>query len=689
MKTGAPPPPPRAAKKARGIPPPPPAKSARGIPPPPTTKSARGLPPPPPTKKGIPLAFGANKLKLPGPPPPPTPDSVAQGLIKQLKDEKEQKKKIKKMEKKMKKDAKKAKKAKKKAMKNAKQLDTISEQSSDSDEEALQKALGNFSPMKQKRAPVPPKNPILLGKVPNKPAPPPLPPKPAPPPLPPKQNRKDSLETPKPLVNKERGSSGPGGNRNSWVVSRDNKGTLTKKKGFLASAKAFFLPKGKTEGEGKEEKASEKNSSATVKKKPQKESAEKTTETKEIPAPSSSTNTDSIGMGVSNHLQWAKIAAKNREKKLNDNANTNAKVVKRNKNRKKEVPKPKTPIKNDPHRKTRRKSVSSLDINAVKTIVENENLSNEERFMKQNRQWQDLEVKTAKNKMLDQFIKKTEADLLKSLTPFLESQAAKMMFSAKPKITPGGGLPQHTGLCNYFQMQVKELEDSYEEMKSLYKKVDEETADIVEACMKVHLGSVEKAYKTEKEVYSAISYNMIFPDFQGIIEEGHGFNAFDFIDPAEDRLFDQQSDSSLMNRLQEYKATSESPSPPPPPPPPRPHNDLDSAMKRLELPKRSENDSKMEAIINDELALNAYCNEFFALVDEDQSNTISMIEFVKLVNSKSKKFHRHHKVNILDYFRQIDEDDSGEIDVTELALYLKKHRDIHMLKIIMDLVAAY
>ena len=112
-------------------------------------------------------------------------------------------------------------------------------------------------------------------------------------------------------------------------------------------------------------------------------------------------------------------------------------------------------------------------------------------------------------------------------------------------------------------------------------------------------------------------------------------------------------------------------------------------MKRLELPKRSENDSKMEAIINDELALNAYCNEFFALVDEDQSNTISMIEFVKLVNSKSKKFHRHHKVNILDYFRQIDEDDSGEIDVTELALYLKKHRDIHMLKIIMDLVAAY
>ena len=62
--------------------------------------------------------------------------------------------------------------------------------------------------------------------------------------------------------------------------------------------------------------------------------------------------------------------------------------------------------------------------------------------------------------------------------------------------------------------------------------------------------------------------------------------------------------------------------------------------------------------------------------------TQSFQEVVKIVNTKRKQFLAHHSDNVLDYFRKIDVDKSGEIDSEELIEHLQKTEDYDMFRII-------
>ena len=81
-----------------------------------------------------------------------------------------------------------------------------------------------------------------------------------------------------------------------------------------------------------------------------------------------------------------------------------------------------------------------------------------------------------------------------------------------------------------------------------------------------------------------------------------------------------------------------------------------------------------------------YTEGFFDLVDVDGDGTISILEFVKMINTKRKQFLAHHSTNVLDYFRKIDVDNSGEIDCEELMEHLQNTGDYEMFKIIVQIV---
>jgi Ca2+-binding EF-hand superfamily protein len=120
------------------------------------------------------------------------------------------------------------------------------------------------------------------------------------------------------------------------------------------------------------------------------------------------------------------------------------------------------------------------------------------------------------------------------------------------------------------------------------------------------------------------------------------------------------------------------------------HVDGDQNDGRLSAASPEDDDAMKEKKIRDAMntpaVLREYSEAFFDMVDQDGDGTISMLEFVKIVNTKRKQFLAHHSDNVLDYFRKIDVDKSGEIDSEELIEHLQKTEDYDMFRIIVELV---
>ena len=83
---------------------------------------------------------------------------------------------------------------------------------------------------------------------------------------------------------------------------------------------------------------------------------------------------------------------------------------------------------------------------------------------------------------------------------------------------------------------------------------------------------------------------------------------------------------------------------------------------------------KKEVVSRSFLYSDAYvfqmCNDLFDLVDSDSDGALSMLDFVKLFKSRKFSTGSELKINVLDYFRQIDSDRSGKISVGEVLTLL-------------------
>jgi len=99
---------------------------------------------------------------------------------------------------------------------------------------------------------------------------------------------------------------------------------------------------------------------------------------------------------------------------------------------------------------------------------------------------------------------------------------------------------------------------------------------------------------------------------------------------------------------------------------------------------------KKEVVSRSFLYSDAYvfqmCNDLFDLVDSDSDGALSMLDFVKLFKSRKFSTGSELKINVLDYFRQIDSDRSGKISVGELAEHIKSNNDTKMLSLIDSMV---
>ena len=83
---------------------------------------------------------------------------------------------------------------------------------------------------------------------------------------------------------------------------------------------------------------------------------------------------------------------------------------------------------------------------------------------------------------------------------------------------------------------------------------------------------------------------------------------------------------------------------------------------------------------------NRYCAKFFSMVDTDGNGTLSMLEFVNFIKDCSEEFFRGYTKNSLDYFKKIDADNSGGIDIDELTSHITKQKDLGLLTVIVRVV---
>jgi hypothetical protein len=85
-----------------------------------------------------------------------------------------------------------------------------------------------------------------------------------------------------------------------------------------------------------------------------------------------------------------------------------------------------------------------------------------------------------------------------------------------------------------------------------------------------------------------------------------------------------------------------------------------------------------------------YCTKFFKLIDRDDSNSLSLIEFVGFMKTQQKRTRRSSfhgfQSTVIDRFKDIDEDGSGDVELDELIEHVKKEENRDFLNAIVALV---